>query len=178
MRWTKFFPDGKGGFEAFDWGLEYDAYQIAIKIVQTLIICVLFPFFIIPLFLLCSPITFVRDDRISQNIAGLMLCLYMLLDYTNGWMYCYLYRDAFPDFFTYSTTGFLYCFIWFVIFIYIDLFVIKSGAMLGFYEILIFYVLFFALFIVWFEPSFHEKIISIKPETLSPYFQELKDKIT
>ena len=33
MKWYKMFADGKGGFEIFQWGLEYDAYQVAIKVV-------------------------------------------------------------------------------------------------------------------------------------------------
>lgn len=177
MRWTKFFPDGKGGFEAFDWGLEYDAYQIAIKVVQTLIVCLLFPFFIVPIVLLCGPITFVKEDRIAQSIVGTILCLYMLLDYTNGWMYTYLYINTFPDFFTYSITMFLYCFMWFVWFLYMDLFVHKEDTLLNGSEILLFYGLFFGLFFFFFEPAFHEKIISIKPETLSPFFEELKNKV-
>mgnify|MGYP001267932938 CR=1 FL=1 len=186
MRWTKFFPDGKGGFEAFDWGLEYDFFQVAIKLVQTMIICLLFPFFIIPVCLIFSPTSPTREDRLAVPIACILLSIYMLIDFNKGWFFCYLYRDNFPDFYIYSMLGLAYSVIWFVIYIVIEQYIDEWNkaqfnswevSPYGMVDLLVIWVLIFFLFFYVFEPMFYDSFVEMRPTTLSPYYENLRQQI-
>lgn len=181
MRWTKFFPDGKGGFEAFDWGLEYDAIQVAIKIVQTLIICLLFPYFVIPVLLLFSLSSPTREDRIAIPIVGIGVSIYMLLDFSNGWLFCYFYRDIFPNFYIYANIMFAYSIFWFVIFLILE-YILKDKvdsdfnlfevSPFSFFDLLIINSIIIGLFF-YLGPGAYDAFYDITPEKLSPYFEKL-----
>ena len=185
MRWTKFFPDGKGGFEAFDWGLEYDAFQIAIKVVQTLIIFCLFPFFVIPVLAIFIPSEAKRIDRVVVPIVGIFMCLYMLIDLNEGWLFCYLYRDTFTNFYIYTHIIFAYAIIWFIIFLAIEFSVRKKvdesfdtfeASPYSGFDLLVIWGLMFGVFIFWFEPTFHNSIAEMVPQNFSPWFENVKLK--
>ena len=186
MKWYKMFADGKGGFEIFQWGLEYDAYQVAIKVVQTLIICLLFPFFVIPVVLFFIPSESKRVDRVTVPIVCILLCLYMLIDYNMGWFFCYLYRDTFPDFFIYANMMFAYSILWFCLYLFIEFcrwkevtaaFDTWEASPYGFWDLVTMWIFIPLIFFYWFEPNFYDTFVQMVPEQLSPYFQDLNDKV-
>lgn len=185
MRWTKFFPDGKGGFEAFDWGLEYDFMQVAIKVIQTLILCLLFPFIVIPTLLLFSLDSPTREDRIGVPIAGILVSTYMLMDFSNGWLFCYLFRDNFPDFYVYTNIMFGYSIMWFIIFLILE-YIVKDKVDADFntfevspfnsLELLIIKGVMIFLFFYWFVPTAYDVFVDMTPENFSPWFENIKVK--
>lgn len=84
-KWTKFIPDGKGGYDAFeDWGMgEEVMYQGGWKIITAIFGGFFFSLIAAPVLLLIYPMDSHRH-RYEITIAGIIMTVMFLLDYLFG----------------------------------------------------------------------------------------------
>ena len=95
-KWTKFMPDGKGGYDAFDdWNLSSEfLYRSGGNILSIILVGIIFSILVSPICMLIYPLCS-NKERFDYSVGCLVTSVLFLLDYFCGGIFWYAFMN--PD---------------------------------------------------------------------------------
>ena len=94
-KWTKFMPDGKGGYDVFDnWSLSSEfLYRSGGNILSIILVGILFSILIGPICMFIFPLCS-NKERLEYSVGCIVTSALFLIDYFFGWILWYAFINS------------------------------------------------------------------------------------